>query len=293
MDKNRYEKIRPKGAWSLHYEYGINLYMYDDVCAREVILKPGFESQTSLLAIRSTSWCCCFLFVPHLARLSRLCRGWSWSCWHRVPAGPTVFASSLLFFDPTPQVLPPHCHSCNIRVKILSAVYCTSVFSVLTHERVVVWPNPPRWVSAPQNLKDEVHLLGTTPSRCSWCFHEFPWRFQRIFFVRAVYQRIYIWLPCGAFSTFSYEHVPARMNTSCAGLFFFEVANRDFFAFKFPFLTHSVCIEMSLKPLSSYISCLPRKESSRESSRLFSEWVWLISERNSDQFSASRLSQLR
>ena len=51
---------------------------------------------------------------------------------------PLFSLQSLLFFDPTPQVLPPHCHSCNIRVKILSAVYCTSVFSVLTHERVVV-----------------------------------------------------------------------------------------------------------------------------------------------------------
>ena len=36
---------------------------------------------------------------------------------------------------------------------------------------------------------------------------------------------------------------------------------------------------------------LPRKE--RKSSRLFSEWVWLLSERYPDQFSASRESQLR
>ena len=57
---------------------------------------------------------------------------------------------------------------------------------------------------------------------------------------------------------------------SYGGLFFSEVTSKSFF-----------CFQVSYCPVK------------RKSSRLFSKWVWLLSERYPDQFSASRESQLR
>ena len=69
---------------------------------------------------------------------------------------------------------------------------------------------------------------------------------------------------CGSFNLVTTKAV-------CYAGLFFEVANSDFF--------------------SRSILVLPRKE--RKSSRLFSEWVWLLAERYPGHFPASRLSQLR